>query len=142
MSESELKQAGGKAALTGVRAKVLELANTVAFDLRLLGCVVYRLRVMALAPGAQQVFHVDVPSETPVWRLHIPILTHENALIQFDLDNRGILSRHLPAAGHIYLLNIAARHRVINFDDRRWRVHLVGDFIHWNQDMSWGELLV
>jgi hypothetical protein len=142
MSQYELKQAGGKEALAGVRAKFLEFAKSVAFDLRLMGCVVYRLRIMALAPGAQQDFHVDVPSEKPVWRFHVPILTHENALIQFDLKDRGICSQNLPASGHIYLLNIATRHRVINLDQRRWRVHLVGDFIHWNQDMPQVELLV
>ncbi len=94
MSQSELKQVGGKASLAGVRAESLEFAKTVAFDLRLLGCVIYRLRLMALAPGAQQNFHVDVPSETPVWRFHVPILTHQNALIQFDLKDRGICSQH------------------------------------------------
>lgn len=140
MTESELRSIGGKSAMQGIAGGMGGFTEAVAFDLHMLGCQIYRLRLLALAPGACQRFHVDVPAERPVWRFHLPILSHPNAFMDFRTGS-GVAASHLVPDGSAYLVNVARPHRVRNVDKRRWRLHLVADFIKWDPSISVHQLV-
>ncbi len=96
-------------------------------DLTFMGFKLYRYRLLALAPLTTQHTHVDQKSKTPILRLHIPLLTHEKAFLDYFPTPKKMHRHHLSAQGESYIINVAQPHRVCNLDSQRWRLHLVAD---------------
>jgi hypothetical protein len=80
------------------------------------------VRFMSLEPGASVGEHTDYPYGLPVgWaRLHLPIVTNENAVIVID----GVEQRWQP--GELWYANFGKPHYLYN-NGSRPRVHLVID---------------
>lgn len=136
MSGETLKEIGGKKMMMLPHEEWSQEWSSLIFDMKLLGSPIYRMRILALAPKTEQILHVDVPSNKPVWRFHLPLLTHKKALMEFHSLKGEVAKVHLPADGRAYLVNTALPHRVINHDSTKWRIHFVADLIHWNADLK------
>ncbi len=111
-----------------------------AMDLKLLGLSIYRLRLLALAPDSTQHKHIDQISEQPILRLHLPLLTHSQAFLDYFNPQDQRFRYHLQADGHGYLINVAHTHRVCNLDHKKWRIHLVCDLRSMNTKLQLDQL--
>ncbi|MBY0518175.1 MAG: hypothetical protein K2P81_14800 [Bacteriovoracaceae bacterium] len=96
-------------------------------DLTFMGFKLYRFRLLALAPKTTQHTHVDQKSKNPILRLHVPLLTHSKAFLDYYPTPKKRHRHHLSARGETYIINVAKPHRVCNLDERKWRLHLVAD---------------
>ena len=85
----------------------------------------YRARIMTLAnEGTLMGWHTDAEKEA--WRLHIPIVTSNEAFFQWKLDNGEIVSVNLPADGSAWLVRVDITHRAVNLSSTpQERVHLL-----------------
>ena|GEM_PF-4496394 len=93
-----------------------------------LGLRYFRARIFRLDHGYPMEFHTDVRHEA--WRLHIPIITAETSLFQWELVNGEIVSVHLPADGRAWLVRVDQRHRAINTSEGAGdRVHVVQSIV-------------
>jgi len=102
---------------TGVMRETLEKVEG-------LGLKHFRARVFRLDHGYPMEFHIDVKHEA--WRLHIPIITAETSLFQWELANGEIVSAHLPADGRAWLVRVDQLHRAVNTKEGAGdRVHVV-----------------
>ena len=79
--------------------------------------------LLARLPGGEQVApHIDrAPYFAQTLRLHIPVTTHERALV-------GGLC-YVMQAGELWALNNSTEHAVWNADAARSRTHLICDFL-------------
>lgn len=103
---------------TGYLSDVIDLLETTELK-------PYRARVMKLeSEGVEMPLHTDASTET--WRLHIPIITNENAFFEWERDNGEIASVHLPADGSAWLVRVDVKHRAVNRSNQpSHRVHLL-----------------
>lgn len=83
---------------------------------------VTRTRFAYMAPGHSIKPHIDYNTTYSI-RVHIPIITNQNALMCVKTNN-GIQKVHLPADGSVYFLNTGITHWAEN-NGTNGRIHLV-----------------
>lgn len=86
-----------------------------------------RARFTLLKSGGYTPFHRDYPDWLYGVRLHIPIITNEKCIFEYENEKR-----HLNADGSAYLLKINRVHRVLNEGEQN-RVHFLCDFFDTQQ---------
>lgn len=84
--------------------------------------VIGRVRIMLQAPKTNLGLHVD---EFNTFRLHVPILTHENALFVTGAEKTGLSVLRMPVEGKLYQLDTTVYHSSLNLDETRDRYHLL-----------------
>jgi len=92
--------------------------------IRSCGDVVARVRLAGVAPGHELLLHRD-HDPTKLVRLHVPIETNDQCLIDCENKAQEIVSVHLER-GKVYVLNTGRRHAARN-QSHSWRVHLLID---------------
>lgn len=87
-----------------------------------------RTRFAELEPNSQDIWHIDTPDAPRggAWRGHIVLHTNNDAVFCWKTEDGNIVSFHIPADGHLYLVRVDIEHTVMNngFTDR---VHLLTD---------------
>lgn len=80
-----------------------------------------RMRISILKAGHELYWHSDAPENDYSVRLHIPLITNDQAFFETELE-RG----HLAANGNAYFVKVNRKHRVVNYGPSdRW--HLIMD---------------
>jgi hypothetical protein len=92
--------------------------------IRATGDSVSRVRLAGVAPGHHVRLHRD-HDPTKLIRIHIPIKTNDQCVIDCENKQKEIVSAHLDQ-GTMYMLNTGRRHGVRN-DSGEWRIHLLID---------------
>lgn len=93
-------------------------------DILASGDTVSRVRLAGIAPGHTLGLHRD-HDPSKLIRLHVPIKTNEQCMIECENKSGEIIKAHL-AVGNLYILNTGRRHSVSN-NSEEWRVHLLID---------------
>jgi hypothetical protein len=88
------------------------------------GDTVSRVRLAGVAPGHNVLLHRD-HDPSKLIRLHIPIKTNAQCVIDCENKSKEIVTAHLEQ-GKTYILNTGRRHAARN-ESNEWRVHLLVD---------------
>lgn len=90
---------------------------------------VIRCLLAAMPAGEHIPTHHDTGDWVPLChRIHIPLVTDENAVVFSVGYEEGVMARVGTVAGHVFELNNASKHTVYNGWDRP-RIHLILDYV-------------
>lgn len=87
-----------------------------------------RTRFAELEANSQDIWHIDTPDAPPggAWRGHIVLYTNDDSVFCWKTEDGNIVSFHIPADGHLYLVRVDIEHTVMNYGLTN-RVHLLTD---------------